>query len=66
MKDLNAEQRDTIIDQYCDWFVKTANRTTLEWMARDQVHEELHSMPNELIIELIERDNPELLGAGVG
>jgi hypothetical protein len=41
--------------------VKGANRTTLEWMAQDAIHEELHNMPNELLIELIERDNPELL-----
>jgi hypothetical protein len=61
MKNLDAEQRDRVIDQYCDWFVKSANRKTLEWMARDQIHEELHGMPNELVIEQIERDNPELL-----
>ena len=59
---MTTDQRDELIDRYCDWFVKSAHRKTLEWMARDLIHEELHGMPNELVIEQIERDIPELLG----
>ena len=58
---MTTDQREQLIDAYSTWFVKGANRVTLEWMAQDAIHEELHNMPNELLIELIERDNPELL-----
>jgi hypothetical protein len=58
---MTTDQREQLIDAYSTWFVKSATRVTLERMAQDVIHEELHNMPNELLIELIERDNPELL-----
>lgn len=58
---MTTDQRDELIDRYCDWFVKSANRKTLEWIARDQLHEDLHQMPFEIIMETIERDCPEFL-----
>ena len=57
---MTPEIRDSIIDQYCDWFVKTADRKMLEAMAWDAIHEELHSMQNKLLMETIESNNPEL------
>ena len=58
---MTTDQREQLIDAYSTWFVKSAERVTLEWMAQDAIHEELHDMTNELLIELIERDNPDLL-----
>ena len=61
MTAFNPEQRDELIDRYCDWFTKSADRKVLEMMAWDLIHEDLHQMPIELVVETIERDCPELL-----
>jgi len=58
---LNPEQRDELIDQYCDWYVKDMSRKTLEMIVWDEIHEELHTMPTELMLETVERDCPGLL-----
>ena len=61
MTAFNPEQRDELIDRYCDWFTKGADRKVLEMMAWDLIHEDLHQMPIKLVVETIERDCPELL-----
>ena len=61
MTAFNPEQRDELIDRYCDWFTKSADRKVLEMMAWDLIHEDLHQMPIELVVETIERDCPDLL-----
>ena len=61
MTAFNPEQRDELIDRYCDWFTKGADRKVLEMMAWDLIHEDLHQMPIELVVETIERDCPDLL-----
>ena len=61
MKDLNAEQRDTVIDQYCDWFVKNSSRKVLEMMAWDALHEDLHNLCTPDLLVAVETDCPELL-----
>ena len=61
MKALTVTQTDELIDRYCNWFTKTADRKVLEMMAWDCVHEDLHQMPFEILMETIERDCPDLL-----
>ena len=61
MTTFNPEQRDELIDRYCDWFTKSVDRKVLEMMAWDFIHEDLHQMPIELVVETIEHDCPELL-----
>ena len=58
---MTTDQRDELIDRYCDWYTKGADRKVLEMMAWDCIHEDLHQMPIELVVETIERDCPELL-----
>ena len=58
---MTTDQRDELIDRYCDWYVKGVDRKVLEMMAWDFIHEDLHQMPTELVVETIERDCPELL-----
>ena len=62
MTAFNPEERDEIIDSYCDWFVAGADRKVLEMMAWDMIHEDLHSLSEFGLVETIERDCPELLG----
>jgi hypothetical protein len=63
---MNSEQREEIIDQYCDWFVKGATRETLELIAWDSLHEDLHSLSAVHLTEIIKGDCPELLGGTEG
>ena len=58
---MTPEIRDELIDQYCDWFVKTADRKMLEAMAWDAIHEDLHSLSASDLMSLFEEDCPELL-----
>ena len=58
---MTTDQREQLIDAYSTWFVKSATRVTLERRAQDAIHEELHNMPNKLLIETIESNKPELL-----
>ena len=58
---MNPEQREEVIDQYCDWFVKGATRETLELIAWDAIHEDLHSLSASDLMSLLEEDHPELL-----
>lgn len=59
---MNSEQREELIDQYCDWFVKSASRDTLEKIAWDSLHEDLHSLSAVHLLEVVKGDCPELLG----
>jgi hypothetical protein len=58
---MNPEQRDEIIDSYCDWFVNNSSRKVLEMMAWDILHEELHNLSTPDLVVAIETDCPELL-----
>ena len=61
MTTLNPEQRDELIDAYCDHFVKNADRRTLELVVWDTIHEDLHSLSASDLVGLLEEDYPELL-----
>ena len=58
---MTTDQREQLIDAYSTWFVKSAERVTLEWMAHDAIHEELHSLSASDLMSLLEEDCPELL-----
>ena len=58
---MTPEIRDELIDAYCDHFVKNADRRTLEMVAWDTIHEDLHSLSASNLMSLLEEDCPELL-----
>ena len=58
---MNPEQRDELIDAYCDWFVKNSDRRTLELLVWDTIHEDLHSLSSPDLLVAVETDCPELL-----
>jgi hypothetical protein len=61
MTTLNPEQRDELIDQYCERFVEGCDRKTLEMIVWDHIHEELHSLSDRLLEETVEQVYPDLL-----
>ena len=61
MTAFNPEQRDELIDRYCDWFVNNSDRKVLDMIVWDFIHEDLHSMSDSTLLETIEYDCADLL-----